>query len=149
MFGLDYEQGGPAQQWASQQGFDHGVTFVGALPYQELLKRVAAEVDVIVHPSLDESFSMAAIEAMALKKPVIAGKSTPGVREVLGFGKYGILVNVNNSTEIANAMLKLARDVDYRGDVAKSGYERASTRYRLKTVMAQYEALYTNVQQVS
>jgi glycosyltransferase involved in cell wall biosynthesis len=145
MFGLDYEPGGLAQRWANQNNLDAGVTFVGVLPYQSLLERMQNEVNFVVHPSLDESFSMAALEAMALKKPVIAGRKTPGVREVLGFGNAGILVDMRDPGAIAKEMIRLAQDADYCTDVAESGYARASALYRLKTVMTQYEVLYATL----
>ena len=142
MFGLDYEPGGPAQTWARQQGLEDGVTFAGELPYPELLRRMREEIDVIVHPSLDESFSMAALEGMALSKPVIAGRSTPGVREVLGFGEGGILVNLKQPEEVAHVMVELARDLHYRERIGNDGYKRASSLYRLEHVVTQYENFY-------
>jgi len=145
MFGFDYEPGGPAQRWASERGLAEGITFVGALPYQELLQRVSKEADVVLHPSLEESFSMAAIEGMALRKPVIAGSLTPGVREVLGFGKNGVLVDVRKTGAIAKAMQQFVKDVDYRNEVAQSGFDRASSLYRLKAVMSRYEEMYGTI----
>jgi len=145
MFGMNYEQEGPAQQWASRKNLDTGVSFVGVLPYDELLKRLHQEADVIVHPSLDESFSMVALEGMALWKPVIAGKSTPGVREVLGFGKSGVLVDVRDPASLAEAMIRLAHDGAYRTSVARRGFERASSHYTMEAVVNQYEALYAKM----
>ena len=145
MFGMDYEQGGPAHRWAMAEGLDEGVEFVGGLVYPDLLRRVREEVDIVVHPSLDESFCMAAAEAMALRKPVIAGQGTPGVREVLGYGKAGVLVDLRSVPALAEAMVTLARNADYRRAVADAGFERASTLYRLDAVVEQYEAMYKNV----
>jgi glycosyltransferase involved in cell wall biosynthesis len=145
MFGSGYEQGGEAHQWARQRGLDERITFVGSLPYPELLNRMREDVDVVVHPSLDESFSMTALEAMALKKPVIAGRETPGVREVLGFGDGGILVDVNDPEAIAKVMLRVSQDGEYRDEVARSGFNRAWSQYRLQSVMGQYEALYSSI----
>jgi glycosyltransferase involved in cell wall biosynthesis len=145
MFGVDYEPGGPAHRWAIERNLAEGITFVGALPYDKLLQRVGWEVDVIVHPSLDEAFSMAALEAVALRKPVIAGSSTPGMREILDFGRSGVLVDVRNPDLIAKAMAKLAKDADYRNEMGKRGFERASTLYRLNVVMSQYEEMYKTI----
>jgi L-malate glycosyltransferase len=145
MFGIDYEKDGPAHRWARERRLDSGVTWVGALPYPELLQRLGDEVDVLVHPSLDESFSMAALEGMALRKPVIAGKSTPGVREVLDFGRSGVLVNVRAPRSIADAMLRLAADAGYRRRVATKAYSRASALYRLDRVVPRYEAFYQSL----
>jgi L-malate glycosyltransferase len=147
MFGVDYESGGQAHRWATEQSLHQRVTFVGLLPYGELLSRICDEVDVVVHPSLDESFSMTALEAMALKKPVIAGRETAGVREVLGFGRNGILVDVRSPSAIADEMIRLARDKGYQEIVAQSGFDRAFSRYRLEAVIRQYESLYNNILQ--
>ncbi len=145
MFGTDYEPGGTAERWATSRGLADGVIFVGKVPYSELLPRVSREIDVLVHPSLDESFSMATLEAMALKKSVIAGVNTPGVREVLGYGTAGILLDMTNASALATAMLQLASDPDFRAKTALLGYERASSTYRLEVVFAQYERLYDRI----
>lgn len=145
MFGLGYQVGGPAHDWAVQQNIENGVTFAGVLPYMQLIKKLCEEVDVLVHPSVEESFSMAALEGMALRKPVIAGRSTPGVRQVLGFGEAGILVDVRDPAALAEAMIQLARNPEYLTRVAESGYERASKLYRLEAVMTQYQELYKRI----
>ena len=145
-FGVDYEEGGPAHQWAQEHHHDEGVHFLGPLPHPELLSRLQAEVDIIVHPSLDEAFSMTALEALAIRKPFIAGKSTPGMRDLLGGGEAGILVDVRNPQAIADQMIRLAIDPKLRALIAQAGYDRASRLYRLDGVMEQYEALYTSIQ---
>jgi glycosyltransferase involved in cell wall biosynthesis len=144
---VNYEPGGVAHRWAGDLSLDDGVTFVGLVPYRDLINRLRDEVDVVVHPSLDESFSMTALEAMALKKPVIAGRDTTGVREVLGFGRNGILVDVRSPSAIADEMIHLARDKRYQETVAQSGFDRAFSRYRLEAVIRQYESLYCNILQ--
>jgi glycosyltransferase involved in cell wall biosynthesis len=108
---------------------------------------MSREAEILVHPSLDESFCMAAAEAMALRKPVIAGLRTRGVREVLGYGTAGLLVDVKDPEAIADAMLRLAQDAGFRARVADAGYERVSQLYRLETVVAQYEHLYRRILQ--
>ena len=147
MFGVNYEPGGVAHRWAGDLSLDDGVTFVGLVPYRDLINRLRDEVDVVVHPSLDESFSMTALEAMALKKPVIAGIETTGVREVLGFGRSGILVDVRNPSAIADEMIRLAHEASYREIVAQSGFDRAFSQYRLDSVIGQYESLYSKILQ--
>ncbi|HWT65858.1 MAG TPA: glycosyltransferase family 4 protein [Terracidiphilus sp.] len=145
MYGTDYEPGGPAQRWAVARSLQDGITFAGQMPYRELLKRVAAEIDVVVHPSLDESFSMAALEAMAMRRPVIAGAATPGVREVLEYGKSGVLTDMHDTAALAEAMRRLARDEDERIRLGELGHERASTVFRLSAVFDRYEEQYARL----
>lgn len=142
MFGQDFGQGEAAQKWATQKRLDASVMFVGLVGRDELLRRLSEEVDILVHPSLDESFSMVAAEAMALRKPVLGGRSTPGVREVLGLGACGVLVDVTDPAEIAQGMILLARDASYRNEVVTRGLERASRLYRLEVAADEYERCY-------
>lgn len=149
MFGFDYQAGGPAHRWAMERKLDVGVTFAGAVPYDELLRRMRGQVDVLVHPSLDESFSMAALEAMALRKPVIAGAATPGVREVLNYGASGVLVDMRSSEALAEAMEQMAADPRQRQRVAAAGYEHAASTYRLEAIVSKYEELYRTFSRAS
>jgi glycosyltransferase involved in cell wall biosynthesis len=142
MFGVDYQPGGPAHRWAVEERLNAGVTFVGPVPYEQLMTRLRSEIDVLVHPSLDESFSMAALEAMALRKPVIAGVSTPGVREVLNYGAAGVLVDMRSPAAISAAMTELLQHPQKRRRVGEAGYQHAIATYRLESVITKYEDLY-------
>jgi glycosyltransferase involved in cell wall biosynthesis len=146
MIGTDYEALGIAHAWAQRHGFDQQVEFRGPLPYSTMLASVRAEADILVHPSLDESFSMAALEAMVLGKPVIAGRRTPGVREVLGFGRCGLLVDVKSPQALAAAMVRLALDLDLRENLSATAYASAYQKYRAKPVLDTWEALYSELE---
>jgi L-malate glycosyltransferase len=147
MMGTDYEQGGPAHRWASEHNLDVGVTFAGMLPYGQMLRRVRDEVDVIVHPSLDEAFSMTVLESMALAKPVIAGRDTPGIRQALRGGDAGVLADVRDSGSIAWAMSSLMSDSSYRQSVAQRGHQHVASTYRKDFIVPQYEAIYKSMPQ--
>ncbi len=88
---------------------------------------------------------MTVLEALALRKPVIAGVDTPGMIEMLENGRGGVLVNVRASGTIAAAMLTLANDVSERIRMGQSGFNRAQTHYRLGTILARYEDQYRGV----
>ncbi len=145
MIGSDYGPGEAAEQWAKAKGLNAGVRFIGLMAYEELLNHVKTDVDALVHPSLDESFSMAALEGMSLRKPVIAGKDTPGIREVLAYGQAGMLVDMKDPAKIAEAMCQLALDPEYRRTLADRAYERACTHYKTSDVIDQYESLYRSI----
>ncbi len=146
MFGSDYETGGRAHQWAKEKSLEENVLFAGPVTHFKLLQRVSEEVDIVVHPSLDEAFSMAALETMALRKALIAGETTPGMREMLGCSG-GALVDVKKPAAIAQAMLQLATNADYRHHLANHSYARASKLYRLSSLVDHYEALYRSMGQ--
>jgi glycosyltransferase involved in cell wall biosynthesis len=142
MMGTDYEQDGPAHRWARQQGLDTGVTFVGMLPNDQMLRRVRDDVDVIVHPSLNEAFSMAVLESMALAKPVVAGYRTPGMRQALLEGDAGVLVDVRDSGAIARAMISMMTDPSLYQRVARNAYRHVASAYRTDSIVPRYEEIY-------
>lgn len=145
MFGTDYGPGEAAELWARQNGLTEGVTFSGRLPYRTLLAEVNQKVDVLVHPSLDEAFSMAALEAMALKKPVIAGENTAGFREMLDGGRAGVLLDVTDPKALADAMERLAQDAAYREQLGTLGFQHVSSTYRIEAVFDAYEKKYREI----
>ena len=142
MMGSGYEQDGPAHRWARQHGLDTGVTFAGMVPYEQMLRLVRADVDVIVHPSLNEAFSMAVLESMALAKPVVAGYLTPGVRQALLEGDAGVLVDVRDSGAIAQAMISLMTDSSLYQRVARNAYQHVASAYRTDSIVPRYEEIY-------
>lgn len=142
MIGSGYETGGAADRWATPQGLAQGVTFQGPMQYRQMLGFVMQEADVLVHPSVEESFSLAALEAMALKKAVIAGKRTPGTRWVLDEGRVGLLVDVRDPKAVARAMQQLAGNPALRRELADAAFEHAWNNFRADVVVPQYEALY-------
>jgi glycosyltransferase involved in cell wall biosynthesis len=145
IFGDNYEEGGPAHRWALENHLADDVQFKGPLLHDKLMVRLREEVDVIVHPSLDEALSVTGLEALALRKPFIAGKSTPGMRDLLGDGEAGVLVDVRDHRAIAEAMIQLANDSGSRKKLAQAGFERVNRLFRLDPVMEQYESLYKNM----
>jgi len=145
MFGDDYGEGQKAAAWARDRHFIPGVEFFGPLPYAELLARLAREVDVLVHPSLHESFSLAIAEAMALGVPVIGGIRSGGVPFTLDEGRAGLLVDVVSPKRLADAMLRLVGDPNLRLQVGCNGRESALRRFRIEDVAAAYENGYQDL----
>jgi L-malate glycosyltransferase len=142
MIGTDYEPGGLAHRWALSHNCHLGVTFVGRLPYEKMLSYMSERVDTVLIPSLGESFSMVALEAMTLGKPVIAGIRTTGVRDVLDYGKAGLLVDVLKPQAIADAMIRLQFEPLTFNRLGQLGHQRARSVYAATTVVTEYMAYY-------
>lgn len=100
--------GGPAkvkrrlQRLAEQLGVAGCVHFTGQLanPFP-----FVARASVFVLPSLWEGASNALLEALACRVPVIAATSAGNAQEVLGYGRYGLLVDPLDVEGMAQAML--------------------------------------------
>ena len=147
MFGPDHGPGQVAQQYAVGRGIAESIQFVGALPHRQLLDRLAREVDVLVHPSLEEAQPMVLIEAMALGIPVIAGRRSGGVPWTLDDGRVGLLVDVRDPPAIAEAMKALLDDNARRRQLGQQGKDLARQRYHIATIAAAYEPIYQRLLQ--
>jgi glycosyltransferase involved in cell wall biosynthesis len=88
------------------------------------LERLYARASVFAFPSLDEGFGMPALEAMAAGLPVLASNRS-ALPEVCG--DAALLVNPNDTEEIASALRRLTSDERLRASLAEKGKARAST----------------------
>ena len=141
MIGHGHEQEGPGAIWARKRSADTGIRFVGPLPHAEVLSTLALGVDVLVHPSLEETHGMAITEAMAMGIPVIGGRSSGAVPWVLGEGKAGMLVDVTSERSLTAAMHRLATEPSLRESFACAGREAAMSRFHIDSTVDRYEAL--------
>ncbi|RLF64236.1 MAG: glycosyltransferase family 1 protein [Thermoplasmata archaeon] len=123
-------------------GLEKNILFLGFVG-ENLLPYLYNSADVFALPSITaESFGIVLLEAMASGVPVISTR-VGGIEEVLGGGKYGYLVEPNNSSELARGIIELLDDKNLREDIAKKGRERVEKEYSWdnvgKRVMEVYE----------
>jgi glycosyltransferase involved in cell wall biosynthesis len=145
LFGHDYAPGGPAETWARQNNLTAGVEFAGPVPNRSLLRRLAREADVLLHPALEESFGMAVAEAMALGLPVVGGKHSGAVPALLDYGRAGELVDVRSPSEISDSLALLAADSTRRQRLGVRAFESALERFNSDVVFEQYEEIYMKI----
>ncbi|GAB4249631.1 MAG: hypothetical protein OHK005_16440 [Candidatus Methylacidiphilales bacterium] len=139
MFGTGH---GPeeAGRWAKERGLADGVEFVGRIGQETIVRFLVEETHVLLHPSREESFGMALLEAMALGVPVVGGVGSGGVPYVVG--DAGLLVDVNAPEAMAEALLNLAVSREQRTDLARKGWERAGAEFTLARMTDGYEREY-------
>lgn len=101
LIGDEYEAGGKAEQFACAQNLADGVHFLGRCPRDVLLSELRM-ASLFVHPSLEESFGLVLIEAMAQKTPVLGGAASGAVPWVLDGGRAGYLADVTDASRLAD-----------------------------------------------
>jgi len=92
-----------AFELAARLGVSGRVAFLGSFPRVEDLLAIS---DLFLLPSSEESFGLAALEAMASGVPVVASR-TGGIPEVVLDGKTGYLCKVGDVAGMANAAVTL------------------------------------------
>ena len=84
--------------------------------------------DLLVVPSLYESFSKATVEAMACETPVIASR-VGGLPEIVEDGVTGLLFPPANPKRLADLILSLLEDEKEAKKMGKEGRRRVSERF--------------------
>jgi glycosyltransferase involved in cell wall biosynthesis len=87
-------------------GLSYQVRFLG---YRTDLPRLLAAADLVVLPSISEGLPLAAVEAHAAARPIVATE-TGGIPEVVVNGQTGLLVPPNDSAALAEAMHRVLSD---------------------------------------
>jgi glycosyltransferase involved in cell wall biosynthesis len=105
------------------------------------LPRFYASLDVFVLSSLNEGTPVAAIEAMAAARPVIA-TAVGGVPDVVADGETGLLVPSRDAVQMAAAFVDLASGHERRLEMGRRGRERARARYSHTRLVDDIDALY-------
>lgn len=90
--------------------------------------------DAIVAPSLKEGFGLAAVEAMALGRPVVAS-NVGGLPEIVTPGETGILVVPNDPNALAQALGNLIANPGLVKDMATRARARVEVHFDLDTQM--------------
>ena len=130
-----------AEHQARCLGVYEQCSFVGKQPRIVDYLSVA---DVLLLPSEQESFGLAALEAMACEVPVIASR-VGGVPEVVTDGETGFLSEVGDLDKMAADAARLLSDEKLRSEMGKRARESAISRYRTDVVIPQYIDFYEKV----
>jgi N-acetyl-alpha-D-glucosaminyl L-malate synthase BshA len=100
--------------------------------------------DVLLLPSEQESFGLAALEAMACEVPVISTR-VGGIPEVVTDRETGFLSAVGDVQKMATDAARLLTDEPLRRDMGKKARESAINRYSTDKVIPQYISFYEEV----
>jgi N-acetyl-alpha-D-glucosaminyl L-malate synthase BshA len=122
-------------------GIHEQCVFVGKQP--RIVDYLSAS-DVLLLPSEQESFGLAALEAMACEVPVIASR-VGGLPEVVTDGETGYLSPVGDVDKMAADAARLLSDDKLRKTMGQRARDSAITRYRTDVVIPQYIEFYEQV----
>jgi glycogen(starch) synthase len=119
------------------------VTFMGHVPANELYSHLAASV-ISVFPSYAEAFALAPLEAMACGTAVINSKRTSGA-ELIDDGINGLLIDPDNTGQIASAIIHLLNNPDVCSSLAKNGNQKVEEHFEIGNIAAKTIRFYEKV----
>jgi glycosyltransferase involved in cell wall biosynthesis len=94
-------------------------------------------VDIVcfpTRPSLGEGFGLAALEAMAAARPVVAS-SVASLPEIVQDGRTGLLVPPERPDALADAFVRLASDPAERRRMGRAARDRAASTFSLDSMV--------------
>lgn len=126
---------------AERLGLSGGIRFLG---HRDDIDRLMVASDVVVVPSIRESASYAAIQALLLRRPVVASR-VGGLPDTVQNGETGFLVAPGDAVDLAAAIECLLDSPSLRNRMGRLGRERALTRFDIATTVDQVEAVYHRI----
>jgi N-acetyl-alpha-D-glucosaminyl L-malate synthase BshA len=130
-----------AYRIARELGISPLVHAVGA---QEEVLPLLSIADLFLLPSAQESFGLAALEAMACGVPVVAS-AVGGLPEVIEHGVSGFLHPPEELDQMAASAVRLLTDRDHHRTVADAARRRVSEHFCAERVVPMYETCYREV----
>jgi len=125
-----------------ERGLCDQIRFLGK---QGAIEELLSVSDLFLLPSSNESFGLAALEALALGVPVVS-TNAGGIPEVNKDGYTGYLCEVGDVEAMAAGAIKLLSDESLLEKFSQQAHEHAKT-FDVHHIVEQYEALYESVLQ--
>lgn len=125
---------------AIELGVRDNVIFMGQ---SNDIERVLCFSDLFLLPSENESFGLAALEAMAHGVPIIS-TNTGGIPEVNIHGKSGYTSNVGDTDDMAKNALAILKDPETHATF-KQNARNISNKFDIKYIIKIYEDLYESM----
>jgi N-acetyl-alpha-D-glucosaminyl L-malate synthase BshA len=130
-----------AERLVHERGLTDSVRFLGKqLDFVEVLQAA----DVFLLPSQNESFGLAALEALACGLPVVASR-VGGVPEVIEDGVSGFLSAPGDVEGMAASVLKLLTDAALYQRCSSAARARAVEHFPRSALVDAYEACFRRV----
>ena len=123
---------------ARKLGVDDDVEFLG---FVADMPSFMASIDIFVLPSLYEGLGVAALEAMAAARPVVAS-AVGGLKEVVVDGETGLLVPRGDSGSLARALAELAGHKELVHAMGEKGRARLREHFTMERMARANEDFY-------
>ncbi|MEW5795979.1 MAG: glycosyltransferase family 4 protein [Candidatus Zixiibacteriota bacterium] len=122
----------------AQLGLDNRFIFGGMLDNIDV---ELAGADLMIHPAVEEPASFAIVEGMRAGLPTVASR-VGGIPEELTDGKSALLVPPCDSSQLAEAVIKMLLSAELRAKYSQATQQRWREEFRLSTMMRKVETYF-------
>jgi glycosyltransferase involved in cell wall biosynthesis len=117
------------------------------LGFREDIPQIISSSDFLVIPSLLETFSLAALEAMASCKPVIA-TDCGGPSEIIAHDETGFLVPINDPLALCQKIVELSENDEKSKAMGINAFNRFIANFSAQAYSGKYEDLYNQIAKI-
>lgn len=114
------------------------VIFTG---FQENVANLLAAMDVVVLPSLTESFGLSLVEGMCLGKPCVASR-VGGIKEIVTDRENGLLVEPGNARGLAEKILFLLQNPAFAQELGRRAARTVEEKFDARIMAGKITELY-------
>ncbi len=100
--------------------------------------------DVFVLPSVIETLSLAAIEVMSFKKPIIVTNKISCAEELVDHGQNGFIVDSENVSDCTQRLIELSKNSALREGMGRRSFEK-SKLYNFENTISKIDDVYHRV----
>jgi glycosyltransferase involved in cell wall biosynthesis len=126
---------------ASGLGLDGNVDFLG---YRADAASILGAVDVVALPSRSEGLPVALLEALAMRRPVVASR-VGGVPDLIRHGDSGLLVKPDDPEAVAREIVRLLTDPDLAARLGNSGHDHVAVNHAPERAARRMASVYRSV----
>jgi glycosyltransferase involved in cell wall biosynthesis len=134
---------GNLEAQARRLGIEDRLLLRGSVPHEEM-PALLSRWDLMVMPSRWEGFGVAAAEAMAMEKAVVAS-AVEGMAELIQDGTTGALVQPERPDALAGAVIRILDDGGQRLAIGRAARRRVQELFSIGAAAAQLERLYDSI----
>lgn len=142
----DGELRGATESLIRALGLDNYVRIMG---YRNDVCRMLRDTDILVQPSLNEGLPIVALEAMAMKVPVLIS-NVGGIAELIN-GCNGVLIaagEINLVAKYSEAVLDLIDNPIKRKEFGSHARETVLAKFDVDKMVGEYEKLFTSLMKI-
>lgn len=100
-----------------------------------------AQIDIFALPSSSEGFSIATIEAMAARLPIVVTRCG-GPEEIVISEENALMVQPDDAAAFAHALIRLMEDEPLRKSIADAGYSHVNRTFGIEKMVSSYISEY-------
>jgi glycosyltransferase involved in cell wall biosynthesis len=132
------------QRRAGESGIEQSVRFIGF--HQDMYALLAAS-DIFLLPSFLELHSIAILEALKMKLPVVISQGVGCNDEFIQSGDNGFLCDPFAEQPWIDALVQLARSAELRAEMGAKGYDTCRRLFDIRATALKLENLYGELQE--